>query len=139
MPYDSVGIGLENDARYNNMVSMGIKYIHITLEMEMWEKNDGYQCIFVCKDNTGQYIDIAEEKRVFDIDGSFTEDNPYKFKVEYLIELDQLKKVGSLYIRYGADGHSYDTWCNNNVHINVQAVFDESDVKSVNGKHSIMY
>lgn len=139
MPYDSVGIGLENDARYNNMVSMGIKYIHITLEMEMWEKNDGYQCIFVCKDNTGQYIDIAEEKRVFDIDGSFTEDNPYKFKVEYLIELDQLKKVSSLYIRYGADGHSYDTWCNNNVHINVQAVFDESDVKSVNGKHSIMY
>lgn len=42
--YDQISVALSS---YNDLVNIGMEYLAITLKINMWEVNDGYQYIFI--------------------------------------------------------------------------------------------
>lgn len=136
MPYDSIAIGFDKDTLYNDMVNKGIRYLIIDITMQMWEEDDGYQFIFICKGNTGDFINLTGTEKEpqgykFETDGDYDEKSPKTLTLHFVLNIDELKGVDSLYIRYGASGFGNDTWCNKYMHINTQVVHCESDAKAV--------
>ena len=111
-------IRIESDFPVQDLVNAGYRYFTITLSMDVCEKNDGYQYVFIYSDptSTGDGNLLADHK--FDHGGSGVT-GWSRETVTFTVYIDDL--TDSIYIRYGASGEGDDTWYNKNVKVTITA------------------
>ena len=121
--YDQFTIGL---AEYNDLVNIGIEYLAITLKINMWEVDEGYQYIFIY-DGSGSNDTLLWETKIT-FGGSGKDTTPGVKEYQIYIPIDKLKDVQYLYIRYGASGAFGDTWRNDQIYLELMYVVDQNDI-----------
>ena len=132
--YDTVTIGMTWELPgYNALKAMGFKYLVLQIELTAWEVNDGYQYIFIYDGESKDAKLLADKK--FEISSSSAKVLPV---FTFIIDIEQLKNVDVLYVRYGASGNGSDTWHTNLFKYTTQYVVLQEDKKTmING--SITY
>ena len=121
--YDQFTIGL---AEYNDLVDIGIEYLAITLKINMWEVDEGYQYIFIY-DGSGSNDTLLWDTKIT-FGGSGKDTTPGVKEYQIYIPIDKLKDVQYLYIRYGASGAFGDTWRNDQIYLELMYVVDQNDI-----------
>ncbi len=119
--YDQCYIPLSS---YNDLVGIGMQYLAITLKINMWEVNDGYQHIFLY-DGSGSDANLLWS---CDIEHGSTSAGVHTFQI--YVPISQLQNVQYLYIRYGASGNFNDTWKNDKIYYEMMYVADKDDIDS---------
>lgn len=131
---------VNKDYNFTDLKRAGYRYLEVKISMEISEKNDGYQHVYIYKDTNC----ISSNTSVMDlwdkyVEGQKTDNDPSmlhwqrfdyggegvseewgKVTVTALLKLEDLKD--SLYIRYGASGKEADTWYSRNVVVTVTPV-----------------
>lgn len=123
--WDEVPIGMTwGTPGYDALKAMGFKYFVLQIELTAWEVNDGYQYIFIYDGESKNANLLAEQK--FEISSSSEKVLPV---FTFIIDIEKLKNVDVLYVRYGASGNWSDTWHTNEFKAARQYVVCESDIK----------
>ena len=123
--YDQISVALSS---YNDLVNIGMEYLAITLKINMWEVNDGYQYIFIY-DGSGSGATLLWEQQIT-FGGNGKDSTPGVEEFQIYIPLDKLKNVQFLYIRYGASGAFSDTWQNDRIYLELMYVVKQDDIYS---------
>ncbi len=121
--YDQFSIALSS---YNDLVNIGIKYLAITLKINMWEVDEGYQYIFIY-DGAGNDANLLWDTEII-FGGGGIDTTPGVEEFQIYIPIEQLKDVQFLYIRYGASGWFGDTWRNDEIYLEFMYVVNENDI-----------
>ncbi len=105
-----------------NNVSDLIKYnystITVFINIDIWEKNDGYQNIYIYnKLNNGILLYETEIEH----GRNKTDTTPKTYSFEFTINLSDLTSDNGFYIMYSARGFSNDDWLNSNLKVNIIA------------------
>ena len=87
-PYDQFSIALSS---YNDLVNLGIKYLAITLKINMWEVDEGYQYIFIY-DGAGSDANLLWDTQIT-FGGSGKDTTPGVMEYQIYIPIEQLKDV----------------------------------------------
>ena len=96
----------------------GYDKISISFKFDAYEKNDGYQYVFLY-DGTSESSTLLYEQEFEHVPGSQSSTvKTYSFYT--IIDLDDIS-TNYIYIRYGASGSGSDTWYNSNLKINIVA------------------
>ena len=131
--FDEVAIGMKwGTPGYDALKQIGVKYLVLQIELTAWEVNDGYQYIFIYDGESKKANLLSEQK--FEISSS----SEKVLNFTFVIDIEKIKNVDVLYVRYGASGNGSDTWHTNRFRATRQYVVSDADIKPmING--SIMY
>ena len=126
---------LSSDFDWIGMEFAGYKTIKITVTLDIMEKDDGYQHVFLYSDtdcvssfdkfSTGLFGSTPNDPSLlagytFEHGGSTKNTNWGNHSFSATINVSQMKD--DLYIRYGASGKLGDDWCNRYVTVKVKPV-----------------
>lgn len=113
---DVVRIG--SDFPVADLMQAGYRYFSIKISLDICEKNDGYQYIFLYNNPTSTTDKDLIGDHKFDHGGSGV-DSWFTETITLNVSIDSLSD--SIYIRYGASGEDEDSWYNENVKVTVTA------------------
>ena len=91
----------------------GYRTMYITIQFDLWKKNDGYQWIILYDGNGTRLDDIRIDH------GSGT----LRYQFNFYLPLHE-DTPDILYVRYGASGAFADTWYNKNAYISIDMMCD---------------
>ena len=131
---------VNRDYNFTDLKRAGYRYLEVVISLEISEKSDGYQHVFIykdtnCLDSNTSFMDLWDkyiEGQKTDVDPSMLHWQRFDYggdgvttewgrvTVTALLNLEDLKEA--LYIRYGATGKESDTWENRNVTVTVTPV-----------------
>lgn len=115
-PFDNVYIS-STGYTYNDLLLRGITMVHVIIELDAKEVDDGYQYIFLYDDDleTATFLGSYQfEHGAGYKNTSYSDpDEPYVFI--FSVPITDLSS--SFTIRYGASGNFSDTWKNKNIRI----------------------
>ena len=124
--WDEVPIGMTWETPgYDALKAMGFKYFVLQIELTAWEVNDGYQYIFIYDGESKNANLLADQK--FEISSSSEKVLTFTF----IIDIEKLKDVDVIYVRYGASGNWSDTWHTNEFKASRQYVVCKHDIKKM--------
>ncbi len=107
---------------YRDLVADKYDYVAVTVQFEMWEKNDGNQQIFLYPTKGGEYCDFLQRIEIqYGGNGSANKNKSIvsiHFKSLPLSDFVESNELG-LVVRYGATGSFEDTWYNRNCYVYV--------------------
>ena len=134
-------VDFSSDYNVKNLVNSGYKKIVVTFSIDVMERDDGYQYIFLYSDTSCASHGInsimdAFDKYVFSDDDDADPSLLYMHKfthggdqknsswgtVYFTVTLDATRLKDDLYIRYGASGKYNDDWCNKNIEITITPI-----------------
>lgn len=125
--FDEIVLGLEDTTRFAELEALGFKYLAINFNLRLWEKNDGYQHVFIYGDNGDDKL-LAELE--FDYGGNDTVTSKGVETHTIYIPLSALQGSEYLYIRYSATGWWANTWYNDYLYLEMMFVVDQTDISS---------
>lgn len=128
-PYNSILLGLSTtDGFYENLLSIGIKYLVLNYEIKMHEIDDGYQRIYVYdgsgKDATQLYYNQFE----YYSPGKKTSSGIVQRRI--VIPISSLQNINYLYIRYDGSGWGKDDWVIERMYCEVMYI---NSIEDING------
>lgn len=128
--YDDIWLGLKYNDLYQQLKTIGIKYIYVEFKLQIKEINDGYQEILIYKDTSPTSNPIWS---VTDIEHY---PNGVGSTAAYYIwtcafEIDDIKDCNYLYIRYGAHGKGSDTWVTERIYMDIMYTATEDSDEDV--------
>ena len=124
--YDQIFTGLTNGDLYNDLDNLGIKYLSITLKINMWEVDDGYQYIFLY-DGPNESSNLIWSVEI-EHGGSGKSSTPRVYEFEIFVPIESIRNCQYLYIRYGASGMFSDTWQNDIIYYEMMYVVEKTDI-----------
>jgi len=127
--YETVSIGLGTQEQINQFKEIGFTKIIIQVQFTMWEKDDGYQQVYLFDKKTSDAKEIAKWSIEHGPGTTLTEKRTYYHEFEF--NVDQLANIFTLYLRFGASGWFGNTWYNENFHVGVQFLHDKSEMKEM--------
>lgn len=125
--FDTVDLGDYCEYSLAELYGLGYKAIYLTVQLNIWEVNDGYQYIFIYsvdKNADGSETETLLTSIEIEHGGSTkdTSSKRYNFHFEVLLSENM---SNTLRIRYGAAGNFEDDWKNQEIDVWVSAmVFD---------------
>lgn len=105
--YDIIAIALGVDNSYANLTAMGINTLSLKIYLNMWEKDDGYQEVYVYTD-TGVTL---WSNNAIEHGGSSKVTTASVYKITVDIPMSTISGANVVYIKYSAHGKD-DDWCN---------------------------
>ena len=128
-PYNSILLGLSTtDGFYENLLSIGIKYLVLNYEIKMHEIDDGYQRIYVYdgpgKDATQLYYNQFE----YYSPGKKISSGIVQRRI--VIPISSLQNINYLYIRYDGSGWGKDDWVIERIYCEVMYI---NSIEDING------
>lgn len=127
--YETIGIHLGTQEQINQFKEFGFTQIIIQVQFAMWEKDDGYQQVYLYDGKTSSAKRVAEWNFEHGPGTTLTEKRVYYH--EFKFNIDQLSNIFTLYLRFGASGWWGNTWYNDDFHVGVQFLCDETEKKSM--------
>ncbi len=114
---ETVNIGLASDNLYQDLKTLGIKYLSLTIKVKLHEKNDGYQHIYLYNGSTSSASVLWQT--TIDHRGNSTGTSPSVYTYYIPIAIDDIQNLSSLCIRYSASGSFADTWYRDEIYFEV--------------------
>lgn len=90
---------------------LGYQTLHITIQFDAWEKDEGYQWIIIY-DSSGKRLDDIRIEH----GGSGKDTYHERYQIDFYIALYE-NMPDTIYVRYGAQGWFSDTWYNENANV----------------------
>ena len=124
--YDQIWLGFSATNLYNDLREIGINYLAIEFKIKIKEVDDGYQEILIY-DGLDSSSNLLWEARNIEHGPGYANKNEawYIWTVEFNIE--DLKNVNNLYVRYGAHGNKNDTWITEEIFMNIMFTSKRGD------------
>lgn len=119
--YDTVWI--ENDD-CGALLNMGFQYLVLHIQMDVSNKWQGYRYVF-------PYDGTGEGANQLCSSYQFTDKTTGTINFTFVIDLNKVKDVKEICIRYGASGNFEDDWYNDNFKIARQYVGSKEDIKTM--------
>lgn len=115
-PYDLVYVS-SSGYTFNNLQSRGITRVHVIIELDAKEVDDGYQYIFLYDGTSESSTLLGSYQFEHGVGYKRTNYNLSNAPYTFVFSM-QLSDLSSSYaIRYGASGNGADTWKNKNVYV----------------------
>ena len=123
--YDTVSLGMTGETPgYETLKAMGFKYLVLQIEINAWEKNDG-NCFIFIYDGAGENANLLADEEFW------VEPSQSVQSFKFVIDIEKLKNVDKLYVRYGASGNWADTWYVDEFKATEQYIVSEDDFKKM--------
>jgi len=117
--YDIIDLDSVASMSVSALKAKGYSTITLTFSIEIWEKDDGYQHIYIY-DGYGSSYTMFYQKDIEHVAGSKSSTH-ITYTFSYTMNLDDFDDGNRLYILYGAHGNFADTWYNTNLTVRLTA------------------
>lgn len=122
---DQIYVGLNQNNLYNNLQTIGIRYITIKVKIKMYEKKDGAQTIFLYGGQDGNI-----KLREYTFSG---ESYSAVYECRFTVPLSDIGKIDYLYLRYQGSTTWLGVtrnWVNEQMYSEISYVREENDIYS---------
>lgn len=126
---DMVRVGLKSNYNFQEQKAFGFKYVAITIELLVWEKDDGMQRVHIY-DGPGSDAKLLRTWEFYHNKG-VTDTNRSKHSTTFFIPIDELADKNVVYLRYQSDTMLWwgKPWYNKDLNVGVQYLCETSDLK----------